>query len=178
MLSFVNNVPRVTLFGYQFQVRACATDGTCSAWSQTPKSLLATLDDSVTNIISAGNGQIAYSGSWLTKTLPGSFGGTVRSSTATGANATLQNVTFNVSGDAAWIAPTGPNMGIATVSVDGGASKTVDLYSATYQPAQVVFATNGLKAGVQHTLRVTVTANRNPASTGSEVDIDAFLAAH
>ena len=47
------------------------------------------------------------------------------------------------------------------------------------KPAQVVWQTNGLAAGVQHKVTVTVTGTHNPAAaptSTNEVDVDAFIA--
>ena len=95
---------------------------------------------------------------------------------APGASALLQNVTFTVNGDVAWVSTLGPNMGIATVQVDNGPVQTIDLYSQTTKGAQVVWQTAGLTRGVQHRVAVKVTGTRNTASTGTEVDVDAFIA--
>ena len=90
----------------------------------------------------------------------------------------LNNLTFTVSTDLAWVAVVGPDRGIATVSVDGGPPQTVDLYSPTTQIAQVVWTTNGLKPGVQHSIKVTATGTRRAGSTGNRVDFDGFMAIH
>jgi limonene-1,2-epoxide hydrolase len=65
---------------------------------------------------------------------------------------------------------------MASISVDGGAAQTVDLYSATLKPATVVWKATGLGTATGHTVKVTVLSTRNPASTGNKVDIDAYLA--
>ena len=72
-----------------------------------------------------------------------------------------------------WIAYRGPDAGIATVQVDGGGATEVDLYHpiATYQP--IVFTAQGLP-DTNHTLTITVTGHKNPASTGARVVADAF----
>jgi hypothetical protein len=67
-------------------------------------------------------------------------------------------------------------MGIATVQVDSGPVQTIDLYSQSVKGAQVVWQTAGLAAGVQHKVTVKVTGTKNAASTGAEVDVDAFIA--
>ena len=112
--------------------------------------------------------------------MPGAaYGGTVHFATQQGANALLQNLTFTVNGDVAWVSTLGPNMGIAKVQVDGGPVQIIDLYSPTLKPAQVVWQTNGLTAGVQHKVTVTVTGTHNPAAaptSTNEVDVDAFIA--
>jgi hypothetical protein len=72
-----------------------------------------------------------------------------------------------------WIGYRGPDAGIATAQVDGGAPATVDLYAptATFQP--VVFTASGL-ADAQHTLTITATGTKNAASMANRVVVDAF----
>ncbi len=72
-----------------------------------------------------------------------------------------------------WIGYRGPDAGIAQVQVDGGQVSEVDLYapSAVYQP--IVFAATGL-ADADHTLKITATGRKNPASTGARVVVDAL----
>ena len=73
----------------------------------------------------------------------------------------------------AWIGYRGPDAGIATVQIDGGALASVDLYAPTalYQP--VVFSAAGL-ADADHTLKIVATGSRNAASSGARVVVDAF----
>jgi hypothetical protein len=72
-----------------------------------------------------------------------------------------------------WIGYRGQDAGIATVRVDSGAATEVDLYHpiATYQP--IVFTAQGL-SDTSHTLTITSTGRKNPASTGARVVADAF----
>ena len=72
-----------------------------------------------------------------------------------------------------WIGYRGPDAGIATVTIDGGAATEVDLYSttATYQP--VVFTASGL-ADANHTLLITSTGRKNAAASAARVVVDAF----
>jgi hypothetical protein len=72
-----------------------------------------------------------------------------------------------------WIGYRGPDAGIATAQVDGGAPVEVDLYSPTalYQP--VVFTASGL-ADTDHELTIQATGRRNAASMGTRVVVDAF----
>jgi hypothetical protein len=174
----------ISLNKYAFQVRACAsTDSTlCSALSTVSQAFtLIPVDDIIVGPLLSGGGSIGYSGGWTTRTMNSAvtgfaYGNTVHAATAAGANALLQNVTFTVNGDVAWVSTLGPNMGIATVQVDNGPVQTIDLYSQTTKGAQVVWQTAGLTRGVQHKVTVKVTGTRNAASTGTEVDIDAFIA--
>jgi len=72
-----------------------------------------------------------------------------------------------------WIGYRGPDAGIAQVSIDGGAATTVDMYatSASYQP--VVWSATGL-ADANHTLKITATGTKNPASADARVVVDAL----
>ena len=72
-----------------------------------------------------------------------------------------------------WIGYRGPDAGIAIVQVDGGPLSEVDLYSPTaiYQP--IVFTATGL-ADAEHLLTIQATGDRNPASSGARVVVDAF----
>ena len=105
--------------------------------------------------------------------LAGAYNGSVHESSTAGAAANNSNV---LSGSTvAWVSTTGPDRGMATVSVDGGAAVTVDLYSATLKPATVVWQATNLGTATGHTIKVTVLSTRNAASTGNKVDIDAYL---
>ena len=55
-------------------------------------------------------------------------------------------------------------------------SRRFDLYTAGSQTAQVVWQTS-LKPNVKHTIRIVVTGTHAAASTGTRVDVDAFLTA-
>jgi hypothetical protein len=184
----------ISLNKYSFTVMACAStdNSVCSAPSTANSFTLIPVDDIIVGPLLSGAGSIGYSGSWLTKSMPGqAYGGTVHYATQQGANALLKNLTFTVTGDVAWVSTLGPNMGIATVQVDNGPLQTIDLYAAcpagnttcatsgVAKAAQVVWQTAGLTPGVQHTVKVTVTGTHNPAAAATstnEVDVDAFVA--
>jgi hypothetical protein len=72
-----------------------------------------------------------------------------------------------------WVGYTGPDGGIATVQIDGGAPTQVDTYSATAKYQPVVFTASGL-ADANHTLTITATGQKNAASTSSRIVVDAF----
>jgi hypothetical protein len=74
----------------------------------------------------------------------------------------------------AWVGGRNNNHGIATVSVDGGQSASVDTYAGQWKKQQVLFTKAGLSAG-NHTITITVTPNKNAASSGLLQDIDAFI---
>jgi hypothetical protein len=72
-----------------------------------------------------------------------------------------------------WIGFRGPDAGIASVRIDGGAASEVDMYSpiATYQP--IVFTALGL-TDANHTIVITATGRKNPAARAARVVVDAF----
>jgi hypothetical protein len=141
-----------------------------------PKLPARPIDDSLLGPRPSGSGSVAYSGSWGTVPLSGAYNDSVHSTATAGSFVQLNKLTFTISTDVAWVSTVGPDRGIATVSVDGGPPRTVDLYSPTPQPAQVVWATNGLKAGVQHSIKVTATATRRVPRRRSERSCGAHLA--
>jgi hypothetical protein len=156
---------------YQFQVRSC-TATTCGAWAAGPKFTLLPSDE-------AGMAPGQFKGTWTNAPQAGAYGGSVR--WATSGNATVvPAVSFTVSGNASWISTLGPDRGLAQVQVDGGTPQVIDLYSATVQPARVVWSRDALPAGT-HSVTVTPLGKKstlNPAAcnTGTKcarVDIDA-----
>jgi hypothetical protein len=72
-----------------------------------------------------------------------------------------------------WSGYRGPDAGIARVQVDGGGITDVDLYSPNPKLQEVVFTATGL-ADASHTLTIEVTGQKNAASTGAKVVLDAF----
>src|SRR5262249_42561313 len=71
-----------------------------------------------------------------------------------------------------WVGYRGPDAGIATVQIDGGAATQVDLYAPTptYQPT--VFTASASDGN--HTLTITATGTKNAASSAARVVIDAL----
>ncbi len=81
-------------------------------------------------------------------------------------------VTFN--GTAVnWIGKVGPNYGQASVSVDGVAQRTVDLYNPTEIAQHVNYSISGLTSGA-HVLSISNLASKNAASSGYWQTVDAF----
>jgi hypothetical protein len=72
-----------------------------------------------------------------------------------------------------WIGYRGPDGGIAQVRVDGGPIVEVDTYSPTVKFQEVVFTATGL-TDANHTLTITTTGRRNPASSAARIVVDAF----
>ena len=105
---------------------------------------------------------------WHRVEAPAASGGTFITSDRADAAVRL---TFEGTG-VAWRTVTGPNQGRARVYVDGDLERTVDLYAATRTVGATV--TIGGFADHTHTIRIVVTGNKRPASTGRWVTVDRF----
>ena len=75
----------------------------------------------------------------------------------------------------AWVSTLGSDRGKAKVAIDGVRVKTVDLYASSAQAKKVVFSRSDLDPAVSHTVTVQATGSKRSASTGTRVDIDAFV---
>jgi hypothetical protein len=100
--------------------------------------------------------------------------GGMRFTEAAGETATLKFRGTSIS----WSGYRGPDAGIAHVQVKQGeivkVDQQVDLYSPSPKLQEVVFTATGLTVDADHTLTIAVTGQRNPASTGARVVVDAF----
>lgn len=113
---------------------------------------------------------LAYGGAWVTdNSQAASMGTGVRHASANGRTATLRFTGRQVQ----WVSSLGPNRGRAQVLVDGAAVETVDLYAAA-TTARHVAHTSTVSPG-SHTIQVRVLGTKRAASTGTRVDVDAFL---
>ncbi|HEX8178696.1 MAG TPA: hypothetical protein VF525_04050 [Pyrinomonadaceae bacterium] len=157
---------------YRFRVRAYDANNAAGSFVTGAQFGLSSADDGLSNTVT-------YQGSWQTATLAGAFGtgSTVHFSTSNGARVNLNKVTYVNASYVAFVTTLGPDRGLASVSIDGAAPVTIDLYSATLKTAQVVVERN-ITPG-QHTVTITVLGQRSPAcvgtSCGTRVDIDSFL---
>jgi len=115
---------------------------------------------------------IAYTGAWSPYTCASCSGGALKYSGQTGAKATF---TFDGTG-IRWLAAKAPNLGKAKVYLDGVYQGLVDLYSASVN-YKVPLEKRGLAPGT-HTVDIEVSGQKNPASTGRAIDIDAFEIIH
>ncbi len=114
---------------------------------------------------------IVYTGAWALQSAPTASGGYVRHAATSGARAKFSFAGKHV----AWVTSTGANRGKAEVWVDGVKAATVDLYAPTAQPRKMVF-TKAWSASANHTVEVRTLGTKNAASTGTRVDVDAFVA--
>jgi hypothetical protein len=157
-----NSKPATT---YRYQVQAVDTAGNTS-----PVALGATFTVPDTD----NSFGTSFNGSWSGVNLAGAFGGSVSQSST--ANATANPATAQTATSFAVVSTLGPDRGIAQVKVDGQVVGTVDLFAATQQTAQVVYAINGLTAGATHQVQLVVTGTKNASATAAKVDYDAILA--
>ena len=154
-----------TVTTYRYQVRAINASGVFGPYAAAAAFSAPATDNT---------GGFSFNGGWSGVNLSGAFNGSVQESSTVGAFA--QNSNGLAGSTVAWLSTTGPDRGMASVSVDGGPAQTVDLYSPTPQPATLVWQATNLGSVNPHTIKVTVLSARNPASAGNKVDIDAYLA--
>jgi large repetitive protein len=147
---------------YQFRVRAQDGVGNWSEWSEGPA--FAVEDNQETS------GAISYTGSWTQQALNGAYGGGVKYAEASGAKASL---TFTGRG-VAWVAPKDMDRGRAEVWVDGVKVKLIDLYVSSSQPRKMVYTQDWASVDA-HTVEVRVLGTKNASSSGTRVDVDAFV---
>lgn len=108
-------------------------------------------------------------GAWSSHAAPQALNGCYRA-----ASAANQQLVFKSQQTTALslITYRGPDQGKAVVYIDNVLQREIDLYAAT--PSYQVFENfTGLTQGI-HTVRVYVTGDKNPASTGTEVRVDGF----
>jgi hypothetical protein len=115
-----------------------------------------------------------YTGNWESDyRLGGYYDNSVHYAAQSGATAS-----YTFYGDSiAWVGGKGANYGYARVPVDGGTPVLVDTYAPQQEKQQVLFEKDGLSNG-KHTLTITVTGQKDSASSGIQVDIDAFIVGH
>ena len=114
--------------------------------------------------------KIKYKGSWKTSKSSQDSGGSVRYLKKSG----YAQLTFTTSG-VRWITRTGSASGLADVYVDGVKKTTVDLYSPTTQRQQVAYEVTGLPQAATHTIKIVRTGKKNPLSSGTSIQLDAFV---
>ncbi len=117
-------------------------------------------------------GTVSYSGSWNRVHHLSYSGDFTKAAGSAGARATFR---FHGNG-VTWVAPKNTFRGKAAVYLDGKKVATVDLYAPVYHPRHGVYHVTGLASGF-HELQVRVLGTKNPAATGTQVDIDAFRVA-
>ena len=169
--STIASLDLATSSTYQFRARAtdASSPANTSAPVTSPTYRMSVVDDNA--------GTPRFQGSWSTeKSTVGAFANTLHAATAPQAGkSNTATLTFTGT-EVALMSTLGRDRGQLTISVDGGASQTIDLYSASANPTRAVIVASvaGLPAG-SHTVTVNVLATRNTASSGTRVDVDAFI---
>ncbi|MFZ0189564.1 MAG: hypothetical protein WAL72_21765 [Streptosporangiaceae bacterium] len=74
----------------------------------------------------------------------------------------------------AWVGGENTDHGYAEVSIDGGPPTSVDTYAPHQEEQQILFEKDGLSDG-RHTITITVTSQKDAASTGIYQDVDALI---
>jgi beta-galactosidase GanA len=116
---------------------------------------------------------LQYTGSW-SHVSDQSYTGGDYDQTESFSDTTGDSVTVNFTGTAIqWIAPTANNHGIADVYLDGTQVATFDGYSAGTDFQQIAYQVSGL-SDTAHTLKIVVSGQKNPASGGTYVSVDAI----
>ncbi len=119
--------------------------------------------------VEEGDPRVLYSGAWYPNGYSGHSGGSAVLSMTAGSRATLG---FRGTG-VRWITYRDEWSGIARVLVDGAAVADLDTYASPGEAQAVAYRVDGLHGGA-HTLTISVTGGRRPASGGSWVWVDAF----
>jgi hypothetical protein len=112
---------------------------------------------------------VVYTGTWISRSISFLSGGGAVLSTEPSARAT---VTFTGTG-IRWIGYRDEWSGIARVFMDDVLVAEVDTYATPYEAQAIIHTVSGLSNGT-HTLVIEVTGNRNPASGGEWIWVDAF----
>jgi hypothetical protein len=110
---------------------------------------------------------LAYKGTWVTSTSASASGGSFAYLNSPGSVA----VTWTGS-SLCWVAKTGPQYGIAKLTLDGGNPYYMDLYSAAASFQKRLFATGVLPYG-SHTLVIERSGAKNRYSTDYIISVDA-----
>jgi hypothetical protein len=144
---------------YEFAVRVQDTAGTWSPWSYGPAFRGDTYQENQ-------YATYAPTANWTRPAYSAASGGYVNLASVSGSTA---NFTFT-GRSVAWVGTKATNRGQAAIYLDGQLQETIDLYSATTLPQQVIASYVWPTSG-QHTISVVVmgTAGR------PKVDIDAFV---
>jgi hypothetical protein len=112
---------------------------------------------------------LVYSGRWIRSSVGPASAGSFVYTDSPGAS-----LTFHFMGSyCGWMAKTSDQYGKATVTLDGGAPSTVDLYSKKPVWRHIVWETKSLPFG-DHTLKIQWTGKKKAVSKGTLINVDAI----
>jgi uncharacterized protein YkwD len=124
----------------------------------------------VTWLYEQNDGRVTYLGPWSTRWDGAASAGSFYYTSTTRAAALV-----NFTGTAVeLLAKKGPDRGTVQVSLDGGPAEEVDLYNPVALYQQVVYKPQGTLENKTHTLSIKCTGEKNDASGGYVVDVDAL----
>ena len=122
-------------------------------------------------LIGAASGDIAYEGAWHSTASALDQSASIRYLSSAG------SASYTFTGTSVgWVTRLTSSSGISTVSIDGAVVATFDGYAATTAYRKLAYGTDSLAPGT-HTITVTRTGQKNPASTGTNTIVDAFAVA-
>lgn len=149
---------------------ACAGTGGCTVTMDADQTVVAAFDAPLPSVtLSDADPAVDYGG-WRGVVDPAASGGAYRSSTVKNEKVTWATPSATTS--ITWIARTGPDRGMANVTIDGNSRGTVDLYASS--PGSVSNVYSGLSSA-RHTVVIKALGTKNTASTGTSVTLDAFV---
>src|SRR5512142_2630807 len=114
---------------------------------------------------------VTSSGAWTkSDSASGWSGGAAMQSATAGSTVSISFIGTSIR----WIGSRGRGMGLATVSVDGGPPRQVDLFARPADEIHTPIVTIYDLADAKHTLTITVTGTKNSQAQGNLVVVDAF----
>lgn len=123
------------------------------------------------NRVEESGGQVAFNGPWTRGDSSwGWSGGAAMQSATAGATASITFTGTSIR----WLGARGRGHGIATVSVDGGPPREVNLFARPTDEIHTPVVTISDLAPGQHTLTITVTGRQDSQAQGNFVVVDAF----
>ena len=123
------------------------------------------------NRVEESGGQVAFNGPWTRGDSSwGWSGGSAMQSATAGATASITFTGTSIR----WLGARGRGHGIATVSVDGGPPREVNLFARPTDEIHTPVVTISDLAPGQHTLTITVTGRQDSQAQGNFVVVDAF----
>ena len=150
---------------------ACGGTSDCVVTMDTDQTVSAVFDAFPAFVeLTDADAAVAYGG-WHGVVDPAASGGGYRVSSVKNERATWRSPSAATS--VTWVARTGPDRGMAGVTIDGTNKGTIDLYAASAGSVSLVYP--GLNSA-RHTIVVKVLGTKRAASTGTSVAIDAFMA--
>jgi len=118
-----------------------------------------------TRRVGCGSPEVTYSGAWNDEKNTSFYEQSAKVSTTAGSS-----IAFSFKGTAIyWRAFKGEDCGKADVFLDGTLERTVDCYASAGTPFQFGFMKTGLDPKKEHTVKILVRGDKNPAAKGTAI---------